>query len=47
MDDAGTTRKFKYTENVATYLDYCRAVGFHNVKRHDGRTKHGLSIEET
>ena len=45
-DYKGMTSKFKYTKNVANHSDYHWAVKFHNVKRHDGGTKHGLGIEE-
>ena len=43
----GETCKFKYTEVIANHFDFRGAVDFHNSKRHDCGTKHGLSIEET
>lgn len=39
--------KFKYTEIIANHFVFCAAVDFHNSKRHDCATKHGLSLEET
>ena len=46
-DSNGEACKFKYTEVVANHFDFRGAVDFHNSKRHDCGTKHGLSIEET
>ena len=43
----GETSNFKYTEVIANYFDFHGAVDFHNSRRHDCGTKHGLSIEET
>ena len=41
------TGNFKYTEVIANHFDFRGAVDFHNSKRHDCGTKHGLSLEET
>ena len=43
----GERKTFKYTEVIANHFDFRGAVDFHNSKRHDCGTKHGLSIEET
>ena len=46
-DSNGETINIKYTEGIANHFDFRGAIDFHNSKRHDCGTKHGLSIEET
>ena len=47
VGDNGERSVFKYREVIANHFDYRGAVDFHNSKRHDCGTKHGLSLEET
>ena len=44
-DHKGNIKKIKYTKMITTYFDYRGAVNFHNAKRHDGGTRHDISIE--
>lgn len=46
-DHDGNIKNFKYTETVANHFNFCCAFDDHNNKRHNGGTKHWLSIEET
>jgi len=47
VGENGESSKFQYREIIANHFDYRGALDFHNSKRHDYGTKHGLSIEET
>ena len=47
VGENGESSKFQYTEVISNHFDYRGAVNFHNSKRHDCGTKHGLSIKET